>query len=71
MAGNDDRRLVRVREHYRRRPTPGGGGKRTSGWLIAGALAVFYLYGHFVGFSEGDAAAPPPAAPTPSVVGTP
>ncbi|WP_380280961.1 hypothetical protein [Kitasatospora purpeofusca] len=67
MAGGGE--WVRVRAHLRRKPGSGGGGgggggagRRTSGWVIAGAVAVFYLYGHFVGYRD-DAAAPPSPAP--------
>ncbi|MER7703683.1 hypothetical protein ABTX81_12370 [Kitasatospora sp. NPDC097605] len=65
MAGDGE--WVRVRAHVRRRPGSGGGGngggagRRTSGWVIAGALAAFYLHGHFVGHRD-DAAAPPAPA---------
>ncbi|MER7668355.1 hypothetical protein ABTY61_07785 [Kitasatospora sp. NPDC096128] len=60
----DDR--IRVRGHYRRRPAPGGGAVRGSGWLIAGALAAFWLWGHFVGFAD----TPPQPAPQPAPQGT-
>ncbi|MFE7192335.1 hypothetical protein [Kitasatospora sp. NPDC057541] len=69
---------VEVRAHLRREPGSGGGGgrggggrnggragRRTSGWVLAGAAAVFYLYGHFVGYRD-DAAGPVPATPAAS-----
>ncbi|MFJ8621432.1 hypothetical protein ACIRD3_01130 [Kitasatospora sp. NPDC093550] len=60
MANHDDR--VFVRAHFRRRPAPGGSaGAKGSGWLIAGAAAAFWLWAHFVGFSDTPPAAPPPA----------
>ncbi|MFJ2776805.1 MULTISPECIES: hypothetical protein [unclassified Kitasatospora] len=69
MANDDGR--VWVRGHFRRKPASGGGGTtKASGWVIAGAVAVFWLWGHYVGFTD-DAGAPPPTAATPSAVGTP
>ncbi|MBV2156432.1 hypothetical protein [Kitasatospora sp. SUK 42] len=68
MAKQDDR--VFVRGYWRRRPTPGGVGEKRGGWLIAGAAAALWLWGHFVGFSDTPATSPPPL-PAPTAIGTP
>ncbi|MBO1416670.1 hypothetical protein [Streptomyces sp. FH025] len=68
MANQDGR--VFVRGYWRRRPAPGGGAKGGS-WLIAGVAAAFWLWGHFVGFSDTPPAAPPPPAPAPTAFGAP
>ncbi|MFH9330203.1 hypothetical protein ACH4KU_14575 [Streptomyces althioticus] len=57
---------VRVRAHYRRRPTARSSAKRRSGWAVAGLVAGVWLWGQVFGF--GDAAAtPPPSVPAPGV----
>ncbi|MCX5215730.1 hypothetical protein OG689_41990 [Kitasatospora sp. NBC_00240] len=51
-----------VRSHIRRNPRPSA--KKTSGWVIAGAIAAVWLWGHFVGFA--DASTTSPTTPSPS-----
>ncbi|MCX4745956.1 hypothetical protein OG455_10530 [Kitasatospora sp. NBC_01287] len=52
----------RVRAHIRRNPRPSA--KKTSGWMIAGVVAVLWLWGHFIGFSDGNATTPVNSNPT-------
>lgn len=53
----------RVRSHIRRNPRPSA--KKTSGWVIVGAVAAVWLWGQVFGFSDASTAAP--TAPAPSV----
>ncbi|MFE0514165.1 hypothetical protein [Streptomyces sp. NPDC058964] len=52
-----------VRRHFRRNPRPKG--RKLSGWMIAGLVAVVWLWGQVFGFGEsasGSTPAPGPSA---------
>jgi hypothetical protein len=59
--------FVYVRSHIRRRPTQGG--RKLSGWTIAGIVAGIWLWGQVFGFgeSESEPESERPAGPEASV----
>ncbi|WP_223243682.1 hypothetical protein [Streptomyces sp. CBMA123] len=60
-----------MRGHYRRRSAPGGAAVKGGGWLIAGALAAVWLWGHFVGFADTPPQPAPQHTPAPTAIGAP
>jgi hypothetical protein len=59
--------FVYVRSHIRRKPKPGG--KKLSGWTIAGIVAGVWLWGQVFGFggSESESESERPAGSETSV----